>query len=183
MLSSIIIIASALLSLLFSGALAFQMPPTFTNVRVERWINELEMAATARAFREEKPKSHFLLDKFTTYNGELIQPYNILGIDREADRREVRTAYIELSKTYHPDAIRHRDVLPGSCTSFEDAREEWERIKLAYEILSDRKTRLRYDRAEVISDPSAALKRAAGKDFMVFVFFCDQDLMNPLKSF
>lgn len=43
----------------------------------------------------------------------------------------------------------------------DDVREEWERIKLSYEILSDKKTRQRYDRHEMIADPSAAMGRAA----------------------
>eukprot|EP00980_Cylindrotheca_fusiformis_P007545 scaffold1561_cov129-Cylindrotheca_fusiformis.AAC.37 len=124
-------------------------------------------AATARAFREEKPKRSFLLDEFTTYNGELVHPYSTLGVDRDAERLEIRKAYIDLSKQYHPDAIRYRDVLPTGCSSVEDAREQWERIKLSYEILSDRKTRMRYDRHESIAttlaDPSAAMKRAAGE--------------------
>ena len=40
-------------------------------------------------------------------------------------------------------------------------REEWERIKLSYEILSDQKTRRRYDRHAMIADPKAAMSRAA----------------------
>ena len=40
-------------------------------------------------------------------------------------------------------------------------RDEWERIKLSYEILSDKKMRARYDRNSNLSDPKAALGRAA----------------------
>jgi DnaJ-class molecular chaperone len=43
----------------------------------------------------------------------------------------------------------------------DDVREEWERIKLSYEILSDKRARRRYDRHEVIADPGAAMRRAA----------------------
>ena len=43
----------------------------------------------------------------------------------------------------------------------EEVREEWERIKLAYEILKDKKVRMRYDRHELLSDPNAAIQRAA----------------------
>jgi DnaJ-class molecular chaperone len=39
-------------------------------------------------------------------------------------------------------------------------REEWERIKLSYEILRDRRTRKRYDRHEMVADPGAAVTRA-----------------------
>lgn len=42
----------------------------------------------------------------------------------------------------------------------DDVREEWERIKLSYEILSDKKARKRFDRHELIADPGAAMRRA-----------------------
>jgi len=45
--------------------------------------------------------------------------------------------------------------------NLDDVRDQWERIKLAYEILSDNRMRKRYDRHEVISDPKAAVQRAA----------------------
>lgn len=45
--------------------------------------------------------------------------------------------------------------------NLDDVRDQWERIKLAYEILKDKRMRKRYDRHEAISDPKAALKRAA----------------------
>ena len=41
-------------------------------------------------------------------------------------------------------------------------REEWEKVKLSYEILIDRKTRLKYDRNSVVADPKAAVGRAVG---------------------
>jgi hypothetical protein len=45
--------------------------------------------------------------------------------------------------------------------NLDDVREEWERIKLSYEILSDKKTKKRYDRHAMIADPQAAMSRAA----------------------
>jgi DnaJ-class molecular chaperone len=43
----------------------------------------------------------------------------------------------------------------------DEVRDQWERCKLAYEILSDNRIRKKYDRHEVIADPSSAFKRAA----------------------
>lgn len=40
-------------------------------------------------------------------------------------------------------------------------RLHWERIKLSYEILSNRKMRARYDRHLVVADPQTAMKKAA----------------------
>ena len=45
--------------------------------------------------------------------------------------------------------------------NFDDVRDEWERIQTSYEILSDEKTRKRYDRHEFVADPGAAIRRAA----------------------
>ena len=52
----------------------------------------------------------------------------------------------------------------SSSANLDDVRNEWERVKLSYEILSDPKTRKKYDRnssvAEVLKDPGAAVGRA-----------------------
>ena len=61
-------------------------------------------------------------------------------------------------------------TFPVWCSNnLDDVRDQWERIKLAYEILSDSRTRRRYDRHEMLADPGAAMKRAAvtavGKGF------------------
>jgi DnaJ-class molecular chaperone len=45
--------------------------------------------------------------------------------------------------------------------SEDDVREHWEKIRVAYEILSDKKARARYDRSEMIADPAGAAFRAA----------------------
>ena len=45
--------------------------------------------------------------------------------------------------------------------NLDDVREEWERIKLSYEILSDKKMRQKYDRHAMLADPRAAIGRAA----------------------
>ena len=51
---------------------------------------------------------------------------------------------------------------PTACSNnLDDVREEWERIKLSYEILSDKKTRQRYDRHYMLANPGAAMSRAA----------------------
>lgn len=51
-----------------------------------------------------------------------------------------------------------------SSANLADVRDEWERVKLSYEILSDPKTRKNYDRnssvAEVLKDPGGAVGRA-----------------------
>lgn len=112
----------------------------------------------ARAVAEEEC---FLLQEFKVASGEIIHPYKILKISRSASRQEVKQAYRDLSRRYHPDGVRHRDILPGSCNNLDDVRDHWERIKLSYEILSDVKMRKRFDRHEALADPGKAIQRAA----------------------
>jgi DnaJ-class molecular chaperone len=45
--------------------------------------------------------------------------------------------------------------------NLDDVRDHWERVKLSYEILSEPRTRRRYDRHEMLSDPGAAMQRSA----------------------
>lgn len=102
-----------------------------------------------------------LLNEFRIASGEIIDPYKVLKVARDASRDEIKAGYRNLSRMYHPDQIRFRKTLPGRCNNLEDVREEWERINLAYVILSDRRTRKRYDRNFVLADPGAALTDAA----------------------
>jgi hypothetical protein len=48
-----------------------------------------------------------------------------------------------------------------SSNNEDDVRQEWERIKFSYEILTDKRLRKKYDRHVVLADPQAALQRAA----------------------
>ena len=45
--------------------------------------------------------------------------------------------------------------------NYEEVRQEWEKIKFAYEILSNQQLRVRYERNTAVSDPSAVMSRAA----------------------
>mmetsp|Transcript_15443 Transcript_15443/g.21509 ORF Transcript_15443/g.21509 Transcript_15443/m.21509 type:complete len:222 (+) Transcript_15443:84-749(+) len=118
-------------------------------------------AGKSNKSKTQKGSDSFLLEDFTTASGEVVNPYKILKVSRTADRTEIKKAYRELSRRYHPDGARFREVLPGSCNDADDVREHWERIKLSYEILSDRKMRMKYDRHSTIADPGAAVGRAA----------------------
>lgn len=141
-----------------TSVMAFQSPvPSFRKLQQPKSTT----AATALFAGAEKAKEHSLLQEFSIATGEVINPYEILKVSRRAERPEVRAQYIELSRRYHPDAMRRDGILPGSCNNLNEVREHWERIKLAYEILSDPKRRKRYDRHEVLADPGQAVQRAA----------------------
>lgn len=61
--------------------------------------------------------------------------YELLGISRSADSTEIKKAYRNLARKYHPDAN------PGN----EEAEEKFKAISVAYEVLSDPEKRARYD--------------------------------------
>lgn len=61
--------------------------------------------------------------------------YEILGVSRNADKDEIKSAYRRMARKYHPDVNRD----PG-------AEERFKEISRAYEVLSDPETKARYDR-------------------------------------
>lgn len=149
--------------------LIFSFLGGFTPLRafVHEAVNYRMASSTLFAssfYADENTKSHYLLEEFRIHTGEVINPYKVLKISRTAGTTDIKQSYRDLSKRYHPDGYRYRrnnDILPGKCNSYEEVRDHWERIKLSYEILRDPKRRKRYDRHEVLSDPGAAMKRAA----------------------
>lgn len=60
--------------------------------------------------------------------------YEILGIDRNATKDEIKRAYRKLARKYHPDVNKEPD-----------AEEKFKEVKEAYEVLSDDQKRAQYD--------------------------------------
>lgn len=60
--------------------------------------------------------------------------YQILGVKRDATQAEVKSAYRKLAKKYHPDVNK----TPEASSKFKDINE-------AFEVLSDKDKRARYD--------------------------------------
>ncbi|MFE5688513.1 DnaJ domain-containing protein, partial [Streptomyces sp. NPDC056512] len=61
--------------------------------------------------------------------------YEVLGVSRTASQDEIQQAYRKLARKYHPDVNKDPD-----------AEERFKDLNEAYSVLSDPKTRTRYDR-------------------------------------
>jgi len=64
--------------------------------------------------------------------------YQVLALQSNATHRQVKTAYIQLAKIYHPDVIKKQQ---GAAAT----NEQWLKITKAYEILGDQAKRREYD--------------------------------------
>lgn len=63
--------------------------------------------------------------------------YEILGISKDADQKEIKLAYRKLAKKFHPD-LNHKD---------KNAKEKFIELKEAYDTLIDPIKRKIYDQA------------------------------------
>jgi DnaJ-class molecular chaperone len=72
-------------------------------------------------------------------------PYSVLGVAKSASESEIKSAYRKLAKKLHPD------VNPGK----KDVEQKFKEVTAAYDLLSDKEKRGKYDRGEINADGSA----------------------------
>ena len=72
----------------------------------------------------------------------MADPYSILGVARSASEKDVKSAYRKLAKELHPD--RNKDN--------PNAAERFSEVTRAYDLLSDKDKRARFDRGEIDID-------------------------------
>ena len=66
-------------------------------------------------------------------------PYEIIGVKRDASQSDIQKAYRRLAKSLHPD------LNPGDA----DAERKFKEVSAAYDILRDPEKRARFDRGEI----------------------------------
>lgn len=72
----------------------------------------------------------------------MADPYSILGVARGASEKDIKSAYRKLAKELHPD--RNKDN--------PKAAERFSEVTRAYDLLSDKDKRARFDRGEIDID-------------------------------
>lgn len=92
--------------------------------------------------RKNSIQNKELLEKFYTLFDDVEQKthYEILGISKDSDVNEIKSAYYDLVKKYHPDILTSidRDISERADTVFA-------KITVAYQILMDENQRAQYD--------------------------------------
>lgn len=101
----------------------------------------------------DRSPGHAELVKNTYRRIDWLTHYELLGVPREAPPDKVAEAYFERSRLFHPD-LRHREDL----ARFEkELTAVFERMKKAYETLSDPETRALYDQSLDAAPASAVM--------------------------
>ena len=86
----------------------------------------------------------------------MINHFSVLGIKPSAKEDDIKKAYRRLSNKYHPDKL-----LGASDEEKEQASLQLERVKKAYEVLSDPKLRNAFIRDfnnVIVTDPNGAMR-------------------------
>lgn len=85
----------------------------------------------------------------------LDDPYQTLGVARDASAKDIRSAYRKLAKQHHPD------LNPGNKTS----EERFKAISVANELLSDPDKRGKFDRGEIDATGQERAPRPSYRDY------------------
>jgi DnaJ-class molecular chaperone len=82
-------------------------------------------------------------------------PYELLGVKRDATQKDIQGAFRKLAKKLHPD------LNPGD----KKAEEKFKEISTAYEILGDEEKRGRFDRGEIDMTGAERAQRNYYRDY------------------
>src|SRR6187397_823990 len=82
----------------------------------------------------------------------MADPYTTLGVQRGAGEKDIKSAYRKLAKELHPD--RNKDN--------PKAAERFSEVTRAYDLLSDKDKRAKFDRGEIDADGNPAMPFGGG---------------------
>lgn len=102
----------------------------------------------------------------------VMDPYVVLQLPVNADAHAIKKAYIQLAKKLHPDK--------GDGTHMET--EKFRAVQEAYELLSDARRRLEYDRKHV-AGAKVAGEESISQNLVVDPFGMNVHSMNVFNSY
>jgi DnaJ-class molecular chaperone len=82
-------------------------------------------------------------------------PYELLGVERDASQKDIQAAYRRKAKKLHPD------LNPGN----QKAEQDFKDLSTAYELLRDEEKRGRFDRGEIDAKGDERAERRYYRDF------------------
>jgi len=100
---------------------------------------------------------------------EVATLYAVLGVPAAAVDADIKAAYRRLARTWHPDVCREPD-----------AKEQFQRIQHAYEVLREPARRARYDAGLALEASIKSTSRARPND-PLSQYYTPQGYRSPLR--
>mmetsp|Transcript_11417 Transcript_11417/g.17480 ORF Transcript_11417/g.17480 Transcript_11417/m.17480 type:complete len:429 (-) Transcript_11417:92-1378(-) len=116
----------AILFLCPSVATAF-LSPSIINRQSPVTTSWMKPSVASTNYRRSRPSTALFMSNNRDF-------YQVLGVQRSATAPEIKKAYRQLAKKFHPDAN------PGK-----DTTEQFQEVNRAYEVLNDQELKKRYD--------------------------------------
>ncbi len=112
----------------------------------EAAIETLKKAAEAHVEQSGMINSLMQEAEMLLRRSKIKDYYKVIGVPRDADERQIKSAYRKLSKVHHPDKAAKQGLTK------EGAEKKMAEINEAYEVLIDPELRARFDRGD---DPNS----------------------------
>ncbi|CUM49264.1 unnamed protein product [Debaryomyces tyrocola] len=114
----------------------FNLYPSISNNIKRTVLNSIKPKSVSRLGVFQSVQSKLQTRAFHSSRNVLINfdPYLTLGVEKSASAKDIKKAYYQLVKKYHPDVNKEKD-----------AEKRFHKIQESYELLSDKEKRSQYD--------------------------------------